>query len=88
VADAFGEFVARLRARLGNEAAVSVIGEVEREVRGRWGGQWIYVSESGDVRARNSLIVEARLKGQSVEKIAREFGLKPRQVYNILRKVP
>jgi Mor family transcriptional regulator len=87
VADVFAEFIARLRARLGSDGAVRVIGEVELEMRRSWGGQWIYVSESGDLGARNARIVEARLKGKSVGEIAREFGLKPRQVRNILRKI-
>jgi Mor family transcriptional regulator len=88
VADAIADLIARLRARLGEGASVSVVDQVEREVREQWGGQWVYVSGRGDPRVRNSMIIDARLKGKSIAQIAREFGLKPRQVRNILRKGP
>ncbi len=87
MADAIADLVARLRAKLGQDGAtVSAVDEAEREVRGQWGGQWSYVAQSPDVRARNSAIVNARLKGRSIGQIARDFGLSKRQVLRILAK--
>jgi len=84
VADPIAELLARLRARLGPGVDVTALGEVEREVRSRWGGQWIYVSARADVQARNSQIITAVLRGESLREVARRFGLSRRQVERIV----
>lgn len=85
MADPIADLLARLRARLGAGVDVGALGEVEQEVRGRWGGQWVYVSSRVDVQGRNSQIITAVLRGESIGDIARRFGLSKRQVERIVR---
>lgn len=82
MADVLADFVARLRARLGD--GVDVI-DIEQEVRREWSGRWVYIAQR-DVGARDAVIRSEVLSGISVKRVAQRYGMSEKQVRRIVAK--
>lgn len=85
MADLIGDLIARLEARLGDGARVT-LGDLEGDMRREWGGRWVYVSQRGANARRDDMIRVALRGGASTKAVAARFGLSERQVRNIARK--
>lgn len=84
MADVVGDFIARLRARLGAGDSFSVT-DLEREIRDEWGGGWVYVSRRATHEGRDAAIVAALKSGLTTKQVSDAFGVSERHVRRIKR---
>jgi Mor family transcriptional regulator len=82
VADVLADFVARLRARLGD--GVDVI-DLEQEVRREWAGRWVYIAHRENL-ARDAVIRSEVLRGIPLKRVAQRYGMSEKQVRRIVAR--
>jgi hypothetical protein len=87
MADLITQLLARIAAASGQDELRARLPEIERQVRREWGGRWVYVGRRFDTRARDGSIAAALGAGQTPAMVARRWGLSPRRIMQIARKV-